>query len=245
MTAIVTPLGLVRTEEEHVNELAGSLGVVGSPTSRTDLVAEAIKRAILDGTLAPGSPLSEREVASQLGVSKTPVRDAFKLLRVTGLVDVSSYQRVTVRMVDRALIVELYQARALIEPAAIGLAVGARGPGRLDAARQSLEEGVRAGTVSDLASLSLANRRFHRALYLGCPNRFLREELDQLQDLTALSATVGWRRKQTSPVEAAEHERILAACEEGDAVRAETLAREHVTAAMGTLLAAVDPRADD
>lgn len=213
---------------------------IGQPISRTDLVADAIKRAILDRSLAPGEALSERHMATRLGVSRTPVRDALKLLRLTGLVNVSSFQRVTVRRVDRVLVHELYQARALVEPAAIGLAVAAHASSGLPQAEAALAQADAAAQDGDMASLSLANRTFHRELYSGCANRFLRDQLDQLQDLTALSAAVGWRRRRTSDLEAAEHRRMLEACVDGDAELAESLALEHVTSARETLLRAID-----
>lgn len=208
---------------------------LGEPVSRTDLLVEAIKRSILDGTLAPGTALSEREIASRFGVSKTPVRDALRLLRSTGLVEISSFQRVTVRQVDAALIRELFESRLLIEPHAAGLAIDARGAKALPDAHAALADAAKADEDDDVAAVGLANRRFHRALYAGCGNRFLVEHLDRLQDLTALSATVGWRQIRTNREEAVEHEAILVAYEKGTRDRAVDLLHQHVASAAAHL----------
>lgn len=212
---------------------------LGEAVSRTDLIADVMKRAILDGTLAPGEQLTERDIAERLGVSKTPVRDAFKLLRLTGLVEVTSFQRVRVRSIDAELVSELYQARHLIEPLAVGLAVDERGQQPNPVARRALQDSEAANRASDMASVSLANRRFHREMYQACPNRFLLQQLDQLQDLTSLSATVGWRRLGSSSREAVQHEAILAAFENGDRDETVRLLAGHIHDAEVVLLEAM------
>ncbi|MFD9736572.1 GntR family transcriptional regulator [Umezawaea sp. NPDC059074] len=209
---------------------------LGEPRTRTDLVVDALKVAILDGSLPPGHPLSERDLAARMGVSKTPVREALKLLRSTGLVELGAYQQVTVRRVDSALVSELYHARLVIEPHAVGLAAHGRGRTPLPEARTALEEAVVAASADDLATASLANRRFHRLLYAECGNRFLVDQLDQLRDLTALAATVGWRQGRTDREEAAEHAAILAAFEQGDEELATDLMRAHIATARTHLL---------
>ena len=209
---------------------------LGQPRTRTDLVVDAIKLAILNGSLAPGQPLSERDLAARLGVSKTPVREALKLLRSTGLIELGAYQQVNVRRIDAALVGELYQARLLIEPHAVGLAVQSHGRGASPGATAALATALAAAQADDLATVSLANRHFHRLLYAQCHNRFLVDQLDQLQDLTALAATVGWRHGRTDREEADEHAEILAAVERGDASLAIDLMHRHIAAARTHIL---------
>jgi DNA-binding GntR family transcriptional regulator len=217
---------------------AGELrfGPLGEPRTRTDLVVDAIKSAILSGSIPPGQPLSERDLAARLDVSKTPVREALKLLRSTGLIELGAYQQVNVRRIDNALVNELYQARLLIEPHAVGLAVRTRGRQPTPEATSALNEARSAATADDLASVSLANRRFHRMLYTQCGNRFLIDQLDQLQDITALAATVGWRRARTDREEADEHAAILTAFEAGDVTTATDLMRDHIATARNHIL---------
>ncbi len=212
------------------------LAPLGEPKTRTDLVVDAIRMAILSGALPAGHPLSERDLAARFEVSKTPVREALKLLRSTGLVELGAYQQVNVRRIDRSLVSELYRARVLIEPYAIGLAVTGRGARPEPAAAAALKEAVAAAAADDLAAVSVANRSFHQVLYTQCGNRFLTGQLDQLQDLTALAATVGWRRGRTDREEAAEHAAILAAYEAGKVEQAADLMREHIDTALDHIL---------
>ncbi|TDD69832.1 GntR family transcriptional regulator [Jiangella aurantiaca] len=204
------------------------LPALTQPVSRTEQVRDTLRRAILDGQLAPGQPLVERELATRLGVSKTPVREALKLLHASGLVRISSYEAVTVRSVDAATVREVYQARLVLEPAAVRLAVGARGAVEHAAARAALKEAEEAMSRGDIAAMGLANRTFHRELYLASGNSFLNGFLDQVQDLSALVATAGWRHEPTYKEEAGQHADILAGYEAGDADRAEQLLRDHI-----------------
>ncbi|XMN11782.1 GntR family transcriptional regulator (plasmid) [Streptomyces griseobrunneus] len=88
-----------------------SLPPLREAVSRTGRVRDALRQAILEGVLPPGKALVERELAEMYGVSKTPVREALKQLRSTGLVEINAYQGVSVRRPDNRLVQELYTAR--------------------------------------------------------------------------------------------------------------------------------------
>jgi DNA-binding GntR family transcriptional regulator len=208
-------------------------GSVGAIPLRTAAVLEAITRAILTGELPPGRSLVETELAAALGVSKTPVREALKTLAGTGLVTMSPYRGATVRAIDDATARQIYDMRLLLEPEAVRRAVAAHsaanhGPGgMLAAAREALE---RADAAPDQAARSLANREFHRALYLGCGNPLLTGALDNLRDQTALISVAAWQQAPSWRQEAGEHRAILAAAADGNAQRAAGLLAAHISA---------------
>jgi DNA-binding GntR family transcriptional regulator len=198
-------------------------GVAGSMPSRTVVVLDAIKRAILTGELRPGQGLVETDLAGMLGVSKTPVREALKTLAGAGLVTMSPYKGAAVRAVDDDLVRSVYDLRLLLEPEAVRRAVARGGQG--DAARHALQ---RSDQAADRAERSLANRDFHRTLYLGCGNAMLVRVLDDLRDQTALVSAAAWQRAPTWRGEAAEHEAILRAAAAGDADKAARLLTGHI-----------------
>ncbi|MGW8600708.1 GntR family transcriptional regulator [Streptomyces sp. NPDC055893] len=179
--------------------------------SRTQYVLEAIKHDILTGGLRPGQALVEAELAARFGVSKTPVREALKTLAGSGLVVMNQYKGVTVRMVDADMARAVYDVRLLLEPEAVRRTVASRAP--LDDARQALR---RAAGAEDPAERSLANRAFHRALYLPCGNPLLGRMLDEVRDQAALVSTVAWAAVPSWEREAAEHEQILWLAAAGD-----------------------------
>ncbi|MGW6055660.1 GntR family transcriptional regulator [Streptomyces sp. NPDC055189] len=191
--------------------------------SRTQYVLEAVKHRILTGQLAPGQPLVETELAAQFAVSKTPVREALKTLAGTGLVVMSQYKGATVRTVDAAMAQEVYDVRLLLEPEALRRTV--RSGALLEEARDALE---RADTASDAAERSLANREFHRALYVPCGNPLLSRMLDDVRDQAALVSAVAWAALPSWEREAAEHREILRLALAGEADAAARGLHDHI-----------------
>ena len=211
-------------------------GTTGATPSRTEAVLDAIKRAILAGELPPGQSLVETELAQTLGVSKTPVREALKTLAGAGLVTMSAYRGATVRAIDPASAAAIYDLRLLLEPEAVRRAVGRAaaeaGPiqtGPVQAGWASAHAALQASdAATDQAQRSLANREFHRALYLACGNSLLVKTLDDLRDQTALVSALSWEQAPSWQQEAAEHQAILAAARRGAATEAAALLRAHI-----------------
>ena len=205
-------------------DLLASTGTVPTPIpSRTQYVLETIKHGILTGQLKPGQALVETELAAQFGVSKTPVREALKTLAGTGLVVMSQYKGVTVRTVDAEMARQVYDVRLLLEPEALRRTVSRRAS--LEAAREAL---TRADAAGDRADRSLANRDFHRALYVPCGNPLLARMLDDVRDQAALVSAVVWQATPSWEQEASEHREILARALDGDEEGAAGLLHDHI-----------------
>ncbi|MFJ2114438.1 MULTISPECIES: GntR family transcriptional regulator [unclassified Streptomyces] len=191
--------------------------------SRTQYVLEAIKHSILTGGLTPGQALVETELAAQFGVSKTPVREALKTLAGTGLVVMSQFKGATVRTVDAAMAHQVYDVRMLLEPEALRRSLARRAS--LENAREAL---LRADGATDRAERSLANREFHRSLYLSCGNPLLTRVLDEVRDQAALVSTVAWAAVPSWEREADEHREILRLALAGDIDGAALALHDHI-----------------
>ena len=102
----------------------------------TDWVYEEVRQAIIDLRLQPGEPLREATMAEQLGVSKTPVREALTRLEQEGLVETTSFKGAVVSGYSPQDLQEIYELRELLEGAAaraaadVGVRRDARAPGR-------------------------------------------------------------------------------------------------------------------
>lgn len=211
------------------NETASALAPVPRSTTTSDLVVEAIRSAILSGAFKPGETLVERRLAEQLGVSKTPVREALIALSATGLVQVTPNRGTVVRAVHADDVRQAYEVRALLEPWAVARTVRRAGAQAVVEARAALTEAARHRSGEDHVRLSLANRHFHRVLYAGCGNDIVVAQLDALQELAALGAVAMiWTREPSWRTEHDDHEEILDAVGEGAAERAERLTRKHI-----------------
>jgi DNA-binding GntR family transcriptional regulator len=223
-------------------------GSTGAAPSRTEAVLDAIKHAILAGELRPGQALVETELAQLLGVSKTPVREALKTLAGAGLVTMSPYRGATVRAIDPASAAAIYDLRLLLEPEGVRRAVqsgveravpagpaGSAGPAGPDAGPWAAAQAALAASdaAADQAHRSLANREFHRALYLACGNGLLVKTLDDLRDQTALVSVLSWEHGASWQQEAAEHRAILAAARSGAAAEAAALLHAHIAGFAG------------
>lgn len=210
---------------------------LGRTTSRSDLVESALRKMIIAGEFEPGETLVERHLAAMLGVSKTPVREALIALASSGLVQVSRNRGVVVRQPAGEDMWKVFELRLLLEPWAIGRSTERHGDEVAGIAQVPLDESAALLDSDDQAKLSLANRRFHRALYGACDNELVTAQLDRMQDLISIGFVRLWDRSSW-PVwrtEYDEHCAILAAVRAGDAPAATRAAHEHISRAM-TLL---------
>ena len=194
--------------------------------SRGDLIANEIKKAILQGRYSSGSPLIEQAIADELGTSKTPVRDALKALSGTGLVTSSSHRGTSVRTVDAPMALAVCDLRLLLEPEAVRRTV----LGGLDTAdlKDAVARMVAAEDSEDLYARSLANRAFHRQLYSGCGNPALVKVLDDLTDVNSLISVTVWNRVGSWAGEAAEHRKMARDALAGRAESAAERLRAHI-----------------
>ncbi|MGP4017926.1 GntR family transcriptional regulator [Saccharopolyspora sp. 5N708] len=217
---------------------------LSGPASRTDLVADSIRDAILAGELKPGETLVERRLSELLGVSKTPVREALISMAHTGLVTVVPNKGITVRRLTLEDVRKVYEVRLLLEPWAAMATTGTGAPELLREAQDALNDAAGLLSSGHNNELSIANRRFHRALYSGCGNDLVIAQLDGLQDLTALGVVnLLWNRWPTWREEFVEHAEILAAVNDGNTEEAERLVRAHIQQSLTNLATAEQAKA--
>lgn len=216
------------------------------PQSRIELVLEAIRHSILTNEFPPGTPLVEAELAERMGVSKTPVREALKILSNTGLVQFVPYKGARVQTVDAEFVSAVCDLRLLLEPEAVQRSVEVQSPSSLEQAAAMLDQARQAVTAGDRAELSILNRQFHSLLYQDCGNHLMRDVLDNLRDRTALISVIGWRTAVTSDsipsyeLEWREHAAMLDAARNGEARLARSLVEGHIRRFCERSLASAD-----
>ncbi|HVJ53010.1 MAG TPA: GntR family transcriptional regulator [Aliidongia sp.] len=215
-------------DQRHKMELEGR--EAGLPLG--EAVFRALRRALQDGRYRPGDRLREEEVARELDVSRTPVREAFGRLLGKGFVEPGA-KGLIVRSLGTPEILELYAMREILEGAAARLAAQHASPPEIEALTD-LESAF--GGEPDAAEMARLNRLFHRGIVGAARNRYLRDALEELQDAIALLGTTTFSVGGRPPTAAQEHEVILAAIAARDADKAEALARAHIREALRSRL---------
>jgi DNA-binding GntR family transcriptional regulator len=190
-------------------------------------------RRLLDdirtGTLAPGVRLRETDLADRLGISRTPVREAIRQLEADGLVVHLPRQGATIRSLDHAEVVELYEMRAVLEGTAARLAARAA---------SDIELAELAALNADLAAAPSGpparevNRQFHRMLLEAARNRFLLKAVSALQKTLLILGPTTLADPSRATAAVAEHAAVLAALQARDGAGAEAAMRAHVDAAL-------------
>ena len=133
---------------------------------RSASAATAIRRAILEGRLAPGSRINEVHIAAELGFSRGPLREALRALEEEGLIVKQPYRGAFVAEVGPQVIEEIASLRVRLEPFAIERALPAlrAKPGRR-ALRSLVDELVKAARRGDMATCIDTHLRLHRLIY--------------------------------------------------------------------------------
>ncbi len=193
--------------------------------SRAAQVLDALRAAIRDGRHQPGQRMREAEVAAELGVSRTPVREAFRQLQADGLLTMEPWHGVVVAKLDQQQLVELYAMRGVLEGAAAGLAARHAAASQIAALSDALDASA---SETDAARLAELNRRFHQGIYAAANNRYLLKALHALSDSMALLPSTTYALPDRPATALAEHLELLAAIESGDESRAEQTARHHI-----------------
>jgi DNA-binding GntR family transcriptional regulator len=212
------------------------LAPLAKPSTRSDQVCESLRQAILAGAFKPGEQLHEGRIAKQLGVSKTPVREAISTLRATGFLEAVTPRGIVVATINAEKVRHVYEVRLLLEPAAVRDAVPLMDEAIVARIASLLATAKRAGEEHDLVRLSDLNREFHRSLYERCPNPLLQTTLESMRDQIRFMAANGWSAAPSWDLERQEHELILEAAAMGDAEKASRLTSDHIRSAEQRLL---------
>jgi DNA-binding GntR family transcriptional regulator len=203
--------------------------------STAAVVADHIRAAIMRGTFPPGTQLGEVELASRLGVSRGPLREAMQRLVAEGLLRSESHRGLFVRDLDAADVRDVYTARTAVERAAgLLLLQGDRAAAaeRLTRALAAME-----AAAADPVALADADHHFHAEFVAASGSPRLRRMAAALLVETRMCLTA---LQDTFPPAAeliAEHRQLRDAVRDGDAVRLTTVLEAHMADAVERILA--------
>ena len=211
-----------------------------------ELVFEALREAIITGALKPGERLMEVQLADELGVSRTPVREAIRKLEHEGFVVMIPRKGAYVADISLKDVAEIFDVRTALEALAAQLAAERATDEDLERVERILVEYGECVESGDTARLIEVDTRFHEAIYQMAGNSRLKQMLSLLSEqiMRYRTMTLSHRPRMRKALE--EHRRIVEAIASRDAQRAARLAREHIESAEHALMELMaGPKEDD
>ena len=196
-------------------------------------VTEVLRSAIVSGVLPAGMPLRQDLLASDLGVSRMPIRESLRRLETEGLVDFVPHCGAVVATLLTEDIREIAQMRVSLETLALERAVAMGDTSRLDAACVLL---AALDAADDLVTRNALNRRFHATLYGIAPASRLYRHIDMLYDAYERFLLVEHSQLDRRARSQVEHRAILAACRARDAEAGRIALTRHIEGAADELV---------
>jgi len=220
---------------EEPMEPTFQLPKVAEPVSLKDKAYNAIKGAILALKLKPGDPLVESDLAQQLGISKTPVRDALLELEREGFVTKILFKGTYVTEITLKDVRQVFQVRAVLEGLAARLAAPLFSAEELEEAEKILAAAEAALAEGDIVLCSEHGRRFHNLIINKADNQRLqsitRNLDDHLQRFRLLSDQISGRLNKSLK----EHRKVLEALRRRDPIAAEKAMQGHLSSVLQDL----------
>ncbi len=200
-----------------------------APASLKQRAYEEIKQRILSGRLAPGGLLSERQLAAELNMSKTPVHAALERLEVDGLVTVAAQQGIVVREATAGDVTDHFEFRQAIEPFVVGRIAGRLSTDQKASLNQNLSANREAVLAGDMAANVQLDAEFHLLLCEFLGNREILRVMRQLREkVHRVIHQISTRSPSRMDVSLAEHEAIAQAILNGDGSSASERMVEHL-----------------
>jgi DNA-binding GntR family transcriptional regulator len=210
-----------------------------SPLTRnaSATATELIRQAIIEGRLRPGQRLKEEELARELRISRTPVREALLVLQSEGLIDSAPYQGATVRVHRPEDLLDMYNLRALLEGYAARRAAELIGADDIEQLRASCERFASLDPKTDLRELVSENLLFHNTILDAAGSDRLADMVRKVIELPLVYKSYIWYSPNQKRISEHAHRQLTAALAGHDPERAELIMKEHVYEARDVLVA--------
>jgi DNA-binding GntR family transcriptional regulator len=202
-------------------------------TRLTDLALEALRSSILNGDFAMGERLVETQLASELEMSRAPIREALQRLRQEGLVEERPHQGTFVCSLGAADVADLYNTRLGLEVVAIRLFVRGKKPtaplwSEITAMERAAAKGARSQVVGH-------EMDFHRHIVGGADNHYLERVFRELEGQALLAMALDDAAIDLEEI-AAEHVPVVEAIETGDEATAARAYHAHIVSTVDDVL---------
>jgi DNA-binding GntR family transcriptional regulator len=204
-------------------------------------VRDTLRRLIVQGKLAPLARLNERELCERLGVSRTPLREATRMLAAEGLVELLPNRGARVAAIDRDNIHQTLEVMGALEALAAALACAVASDDAIAAVRTLHAQMVADYKRGDLAAYFARNQAIHLAMVAASGNAVLAQSYRVLNDRVRRVRYMANLSRSRWKAAVREHEEMLAALEARDGERLQELVRDHLARKLTVVTAALAP----
>ena len=197
------------------------------PTDTTRAYQQ-IKQKIISLELAPGAVIHDAELIRELGVGRTPIREALKLLEAERLVVTVPRRGIFVTHVSITDLQQITEVRMELEGLAARLAARRATADELEQLKTLAKTAADGNGLDDTATRLARDRELHQRLAAAAHNQFLEVEIERFYAVSTRLWYLTIERLPASEVDILAHQQIVEALEQRDELRAESLIREHI-----------------
>ncbi|HZJ84529.1 MAG TPA: GntR family transcriptional regulator [Syntrophomonadaceae bacterium] len=204
-----------------------------------ELVLEAIRQAIIDGTLKPRERLMEIQLAEELGVSRTPIREALRKLEMEGFIVMVPRKGAYVADLSFKDIADVFEIRSALEGLAASLAAERITSEELEEMERCLVEKAEAILENDMEKLVSVDTKFHETIYRASRNERLTNIINNLREQIQRyrATTLAYPGRMQESLD--EHRAIVEALQARDVHLARQLAGEHIENAENSMIESI------
>ena len=199
-----------------------------SPRPLYEEVAERLRTSIFSHELAPGSWIDEQAIAKEYGISRTPMREAIKILAAEGLITMKMRRGAYVTEVSKSDLSQIFTVLALLEGQACRETALKASEGQLEALDSIHMKLERAAADRDLEQFFAINQSFHDKLQEISNNPWMKRVIDDLRKVLKLQRRDSLSKRGRLESSLIEHRKILSALLARDADLSEKLMKEHL-----------------
>lgn len=199
-----------------------------SPRPLYEEVAERLRTSIFSHEFAPGSWIDEQAIAKEYGISRTPMREAIKILAAEGLITMKMRRGAYVTEVSKSDLNQIFTVLALLEGQACRETALKASEGQLEALDSIHMKLERAAADRDLEQFFAINQSFHDKLQEISNNPWMKRVIDDLRKVLKLQRRDSLSKRGRLESSLVEHRKILSALLARDADLSEKLMKEHL-----------------
>lgn len=198
-------------------------------------VASILRSSILSGGISKGQSITLDSIGEQVGMSRTPVREAFQILANEGLLELRQNRCAIVKGISEEAIKDHYEMRVLLETEALKRACEHMSDETLKAIQNVNKQGQRAKDAGDTEAYNLANQAFHMTIWEAADSEKLKSFLSLLWNGLSMNHLV--TAQEYAGISLADHNKIVAQLEKKDYEGACETMRQHIIYSMNSTLA--------